>query len=490
MNNVQTYKSVKTSQILVILSLLLFSYSISFAEIRKIKILYTSDEHGWIENNKDNGGAINMSSLYKNMSAFSDPEYIIISGGDNWTGPGLSTMTHGRAMQEVMTYMYYSVSAVGNHEFDFGLDTLIARTKSSSYPYLAANLRYKKNDSVPEYFKPYIIKTVNGVKIGILGLTNNDLPSLTTPSSIKDFNFKSYSSTLNEFVPEMKNSGADVIIVIAHVCFDTLETLKEQAKAMGITALLGAHCHTFTVDSGKDVFIAESAPYFRAAINLNIDYNTETKKVINTKFVKIDRDTNAVDKILKSKIEKYKKETDKILNEEIGYASENIKQSSNIMFNLLTDAWLKAFPEAQIAMSNRFGVRNSIFKGIIQVATIYGILPFENNLYIVKLKGLEIKENIEKYNAVVGGLNPLQGYKLKDGTIMQDDKEYNVIMPNFIYFGGDHFKVQVYNPVYYDTGENPRNPLIKFIKDKNTNESNPINNYIDKIPRIKELNSH
>lgn len=487
----KVYYNINWNKCFILFAICFFmSYSYGFSEIKNIKILYTSDEHGWIENSKDNGGAVNMSVLYKSLTAYNDPEYIIISGGDNWTGPALSTMTHGRAMQEAMNYMHYSASAVGNHEFDFGLDTLQARIKTSSYPYLAANIRYKTNDSIPAYFRPYVIKNVNGIKLGILGLTNNELPTLTSPENIKNFYFKAYSDVLNEFVPEIKNKGADVIIVVAHVCFDTLETLKEQAKAMGITALLGAHCHTYHVDDNKDVFIAESAPYFRSAISLNISYDTEKRKIINTIFQKYDRDTAKYDEIVEKTISKYKKETDRILNEEIGYASETIKQSSNQMFNLLTDSWLQSFPQAQIAMSNRFGIRNSIFRGDITVSTIYGMLPFENNLYIVQLKGSQIKLNIEKHDAVVGGVNPLENYRLNNGTFLQDDKEYSVIMPNFIYFGGDHFQVNEFNSNYTDTNENPRNPLINFIKSKKTNPKNPINDYIDKTMRVKEFGGH
>ena len=53
--------------------------------------------------------------------------FLVLSGGDMWTGPAISTWFQGQSMVEVMNAMDYDAAAVGNHEFDFGLEALRKR---------------------------------------------------------------------------------------------------------------------------------------------------------------------------------------------------------------------------------------------------------------------------------------------------------------------------------------------------------------------------
>ncbi|MBN1582853.1 MAG: bifunctional metallophosphatase/5'-nucleotidase, partial [Anaerolineae bacterium] len=114
-------------------------------DVRRLVILYTNDEHGWMEAagemGHETGGAAELLGLWRDKEGYTrDGPYLILSGGDMWTGPAISTWFAGEPMAEAMNVMGYGAAAVGNHEFDFGLDGLRARSAQATFPFLSANI--------------------------------------------------------------------------------------------------------------------------------------------------------------------------------------------------------------------------------------------------------------------------------------------------------------------------------------------------------------
>ena len=157
-----------------------------------LTILYTNDEHGWMEGMEPGQGAAELLGLWQQEHGYSpDGPFLVLSGGDNWTGPAISTWFDGQSMVEVMNAMGYHASAVGNHEFDFGLDGLQARLGEADYPYLAANVRSRETGTVPTGLgiQPFAIVEVAGVKIGLIGLSATYTARVTNPDTVAGFEF-------------------------------------------------------------------------------------------------------------------------------------------------------------------------------------------------------------------------------------------------------------------------------------------------------------
>ncbi len=133
-----------------------------------------------------------------------------------------------------MNLMGYQAAAVGNHEFDFGLDVLSARhAKDAKFPFLSANLVEKGTSEPPDFVRPYTMVDVDGVKVGIIGLTTRSTPVTTNPKNVAEFSFLPYADALACTVPEVKAAGADVVIALAHVCGPEMRLLAPKAKQLG-----------------------------------------------------------------------------------------------------------------------------------------------------------------------------------------------------------------------------------------------------------------
>ncbi len=106
---------------------------------KNIIILYTNDEHGWIEGSEGYGTAAELMGIWRETEGYSEEKsnYLILSGGDMWTGPAISTWFQGKSTVEAMNAMHYSAAAIGNHEFDFKIEGLKQRMEESNFPFLS-----------------------------------------------------------------------------------------------------------------------------------------------------------------------------------------------------------------------------------------------------------------------------------------------------------------------------------------------------------------
>ena len=106
--------------------------------VRHLIVLYTNDEHGWMDSYEGAGGAAGMMDLWERREGYApdDPRFLVLSGGDMWTGPALSTALKGESMTDVMSAMGYRAAAIGNHDFDFGVENILARADQAAFPFL------------------------------------------------------------------------------------------------------------------------------------------------------------------------------------------------------------------------------------------------------------------------------------------------------------------------------------------------------------------
>jgi 2',3'-cyclic-nucleotide 2'-phosphodiesterase (5'-nucleotidase family) len=212
--------------------------------VRSLVILYTNDEHGWMEGTEKGGGAANMMGLWREQEGYSeDGPYLILSGGDMWTGPAVSSWFDGESMADVMNVMGYDAAAIGNHEFDWGIEGLRDRAAQSEFPFLSANIRIQETGEPAGFAIPFAVQEVNGIPVGLIGLTTTSAPRTTMPDHVAGLEFFAYREALEEVVPQVRAGGAELLVVIGHICSDEMEWLVPTAAELGIAVIGGGHCH-------------------------------------------------------------------------------------------------------------------------------------------------------------------------------------------------------------------------------------------------------
>ena len=448
---------------------------------QRIVILYTNDEHGWMQSTDTYDGAAGLMGLWQEQEGYTeDGPFLILSGGDMWTGPAISTWFKGESMVEVMNAMHYNAAAIGNHEFDFKIEGLRERLAESDFPFLSANIREKATGNIPDFAVPYIVTEVNGVKVGIIGLTTTTTPYSTFPDFVIDYDFIPYENALREVVPQVKNDGAELLVVAGHICRFEMQALLGVANELGISAFGGGHCHELVNTLINGIAIIEGGSYMESYAKLEIYFDTETDQVVSMTPSVHYNTGSTPDAQIASIVDYWETQMNDTLSYVIGYANPEIGSRSNEMYNMITDSWLVTFPNADVSLTNIGGIRQSIPGGDITLATLVGVLPFENTIVELELTGQQLMNDVA--DLIMGGMSMNNGFRLSDGTAIHPDSTYIVLTTDYLYSRTD-YNFQYDDPVPYLSGVNFRQPAIDWILSLNTSASDPLNNYLDYNPR-------
>ncbi|NOZ07322.1 MAG: bifunctional metallophosphatase/5'-nucleotidase [FCB group bacterium] len=447
--------------------------------VRELTIFYTNDEHGWMVHDGDSGGAAEMVGQWRDVEGYSeDGPFLILSGGDMWTGPAISTWFQGESMTEIMNAMNYSAAAVGNHEFDFGQAGLLERAEQANFPFLSANMRDETTGELTAYALPYTLVEINQIIVGIIGLTTMSADDINFPENVAGLDFIDYETALEEIVPQVKSEGAELLIVISHLCKYDMEALAPTLASLGIALIGGGHCHEAVTETVNDVGILESGSYLRNYGKAALTFNDNTDTVVNMELSVVPNDWSHTDPEVAQIVAEWQTRLTDDLASVIGYVENDLLRHSDPMYNLITDAWLWAYP-ADIAMTNTGGIRQDLLAGDITLESWVGILPFENFIVQLDLSGSQIM-SLEG-DLVVGGMTKIDGYYLSDGTPIYPDSVYTVLTTDYIYSTFDGFSD--YDPDPYETSIHWRQPVIDYIQSLQTTAEDPLENYLDYEPR-------
>lgn len=447
--------------------------------LRRLLILYTNDEHGWMEPSDNYGGAAGLARLWRKVEdqAVGQPT-LALSGGDLWTGPALSTYFDGESMIDVMNSLGYAAAAIGNHDFDDGLEVLRQRAAQANFPLLSANLRRKDNGAVPDFARAYSLRQVNGISVGLIGLTTNETPFDTQPAHVAEFDFIPYAEALEEVVPQVKAEGAQLLIVLAHLCSGDLRRLAPLAAELGIRILCGGHCHEETIENVDGVTIVQSGSFWHGYIRIALLYDTAAGQIVEMDTSLQPNTKSGRNAEIAAQVAAWREQADPSLWETIGYAKSKISWDTTQMSTLITRPWLAAYPSAQVALTAPRYVQ-SLPAGPISRASLLSMLPTDNQLVDMTLTGAQVVQVIEARHPHVGGLLETDGiYTLPDGSPLDPAAQLHVLIPNALYEGGNHYEVRQDDPQAHYTGLDWRTPIIDWVQALGTSKSSPLEEYL------------
>lgn len=443
-----------------------------------ITILYTNDEHGWMQGMDEDQSAATLYQLWQDEEGYSESgPFLVLSGGDNWTGPAISTWVEGESMVEIMNAMHYDASAVGNHEFDFGLEALAKRAGQADFPYLSANTRWKEDTlSLQDLgILPYTITEVSGISIGIIGLSARDTPYTTNPALVSDLTFIPYEAAVREAMSSIADT--DLQFIIAHVCLREMESLLIAISDLGIDLAGGGHCNELAARKVGNTILLGGGYHFTSYASASFTFDRTQEAVIRTSFdTRRNRDAKP-DPAITAIVDKWAMQSAEILQEVLTWNAERLPRGE-ILDQAIINSWLESYPEADVAMTNQGGIRAGLPKGQVTVSDIVNILPFDNTIIAAQVSGRVIARALEEGGRpVVAGVEKKDGRWVftKSGEAMGLDQEYTLLLNSFMYAGGANFSAIVEaDPEAFDTGTHYRQPFVDWLRNQNATPGAPL----------------
>ncbi|MEQ8191991.1 MAG: bifunctional UDP-sugar hydrolase/5'-nucleotidase [Candidatus Eremiobacterota bacterium] len=485
-----------TYKIPVLVLILFMSVAVNFVfgeETIKIVLLHTNDIHGHITPYEDAkiapvpekiGGFEYLSTLIKEERA-KNPGALLLDGGDIAQGSLYSNLAYGIPVIELMNNAGYDCSALGNHDFDWGAEKLSGMINAARFPVIAANVIERKSGNFIPGTEPYILKDINGIRLGIIGIACTDTTVLSPECSKEKYNFLSAEETLKYYIPVLKEiHKADLIIVISHLGYK--EDVELCGKISGIDVIIGAHSHK-AIEAPvmkNNTIIVQAGSYLTYLGKTELQVHKETKKIIgySGELIKILNSQIKPDIEVKTLLDKYREKYKSFGEKIIGEASvdltkSNVKECN--LGNLVADI-MRFTGESDIALINTGGLREDIPAGHVTIEKIYGVYPFENMLVSMDLKGKYIKEIIETTFNGSHAILQVSGLKIKydfskpgsdkvveilvNNQPLEDEKTYRVTTADFLATGGDGYES-------FKKGENLQNimpirdSIIKYFQE-------------------------
>jgi 2',3'-cyclic-nucleotide 2'-phosphodiesterase (5'-nucleotidase family) len=146
---------------------------------------------------------------------------LVLSTGDHFSGPSISSFFQGEPTAEAMARVGYGASGMGNHELDFGREQFDKLRSLGGFPYLSANIRPPTKKADKDYdlgVKPFALFQRGGVKIGVVSLSAGNVAKTVMSGRFYGNEVVAYEPALQQAIPAARKAGADVVIVIADEC--------------------------------------------------------------------------------------------------------------------------------------------------------------------------------------------------------------------------------------------------------------------------------
>jgi 5'-nucleotidase/UDP-sugar diphosphatase len=448
---------------------------------RLLTVLYTTDERGQIEPGPGSEGAAKLMGLWRSAEGLTEGgTFLVLSGGNSWSQRPISTWFKGESVVEVMNRMGYDGMVIGSAEFHFGGAELANRATEASFPLLSSNVRLKANGSAPGFATPYAVQNVNGLQVGLIGLTPTSTPQSNVPANTEDFDFGPYADALNERVPQARAAGADVVIVLAHLCYEEILPLLPVARQLGVSVIAGSFCGQTKSEVTDGVAIVVPGWGFSEYGKVAIRLRDSTKEILGIQPQVLPNSGGVPDPEVEVMVQHWEDLMGGELAAVIGHVTVQLSKTSTALQNFVMDSWLFAYP-ADIAMLNDGAIRTGLPLGDITKGAIVGMLPFENSLVELELTGAEVVECLQP-SFVLAGMTTRDGYFHSDGTPLKMDSVYHVLTTDFLH-GQTDLKFGTFDPNPKDTNLLYYQPTLAYIESLETSSENPLDLFLDPNPR-------
>jgi 5'-nucleotidase len=421
-----------------------------------VQLLAINDFHGNLEPPTGSSGVVlgtpaggvdYLATHIRQLHATNPDRTLEVAAGDLIGGsPLISAAFHDEPTIEEMNAIGLDISAVGNHEFDEGVDELLRMQNGGCHPtdgcqdgdgfdgasfqYLAANV-VKKSNGKP-IFPAYKTRSLGGAKIGFIGLTLEGTASIVSPSGIQSVTFLDEAETINAATQELKAKGIHTVVVLIHEgggqgtgatvngCSNFSGAINGIVSQLDdeVDLVISGHTHNFYNCSlpnkvNRSIPVTSASSFGRVITDIDMTINRSsdqpTSITVNNRVVT--RDV-ALDPAADTILQKYKTAVAPIANRVVGKITSTITRTNNAagesaLGDVIADAQM-AYTQsagAQFAFMNPGGIRTDLVydasgggepDGEVTFGEVFNVQPFNNLVVTQTMTGAAIKAALEQ----------------------------------------------------------------------------------------------
>ena len=462
----------------------------------ELRLLHVNDTHAFLAGIDDHmnacfeatdcrGGLARISAAIQAARQEQD-NVIALDAGDQFQGTLFYSVNKWPVIAAADALLPYDAMTLGNHEFDEGCRELARFLAAQPLPVLAANLVPQQGCPLAgSRIRPYLVRTVRGTRVGIIGLANDEVTGLA--AACPQTTFRDARTTLEQYVAELEAQGIRHIIAVTHL---GLERDRELARSVsGVDVIVGGHTHTYLGPGSKDgpypivehapdgspVLVVTAARATRYLGDLSITLDAAGIPVAWTGGPRELLPALPQDEAMTRLVASYTESLARYRTEIVGRHSVQMPdgmeacRKGDCFSGLLTaDAFLEygRAQGAHLALVNGGGIRASLPAGDISRGDLLALHPFDGQVYVREYSGEQLRAALEHAVSGPDGEGPqlLQvagltyeadtslpaGQRLQAVHIVDErgrrhaldpQARYGVALSDFLASGGDGFEM-------------------------------------------------
>lgn len=464
--------------LVLLVSIVPFSVAAEEAEIKDIVILHTNDIHSRVIGAEAPGadgrpvkkgviGYARYKTIIDTMKEVNEGRVLVLDAGDAIHGQNFATMSKGQSVIRLMNELGVQAMTNGNHEFNYGKQELLDAVKEADFPVMSANI-VDENGELP--FAANTIFEIEGIKIGVFGLTTPETKYKANPKNTEGYEFLDVAEVAQAQVDALKEEGADVVILLAHLGVDEaseVNTLTVLDKVKDIDVIIDGHSHTLLPEGEMhgETLLAQTGAHLANVGVVTLSFNG--KEVVEKKaevITFLEAMQYAENEEIKASIAAIEEENARVTEVEVAELSadlegerEDVRTRETNMADLITDAMLKR-TGADAVITNGGGIRASIAAGTVTFGDLLTVLPFGNMVTVIEVSGQDIQDalnyGVDAYPEPAGKFPQVAGItyviaKDGDANVAKDimiagealdlEATYKLATNDFMAVGGDGY---------------------------------------------------
>ncbi|TVP75988.1 MAG: bifunctional metallophosphatase/5'-nucleotidase [Gemmatimonadales bacterium] len=464
----------------------------SVDDLPRLQVIHTNDFHGRLDpqvvDGDSLGGSAWLAAHFDSLRVDFDGPTVVVSAGDVMQGTAISNLSWGAAAIDVYNLKGYDAAALGNHEFDWGLDTLQARVAESDFVWLGANVLDEETGEHPGWVRPWTVVERDDVRVGIVGVALSTTPEVVMAGRTDGVRFEDEAAAIDVAVREVREEDVDFVIVTGHVgatceepgqgpeelsagcaglAIQILEALEEP-----IDLFLAGHTHLRNLTEAGGVPLVQNPAYSRTISVTRLQHAGGERAEATHRELRVPyhADVDPDVRVLQA-VEMWGEEVRPRLEEVVTVFADSLTNEDrapveNPAGNLLADAQRWA-TEADVGLVNNGSLRRSLPAGEVTWEVLFEFQPFQNDLVVLELDGALLRDAVEfgltddgrpwthwagiriEYDPEAPRGERVLRIEREDGSVVEDDDVVTVGTTEFVALGGDGYELLTQAEVRY-----------------------------------------
>ncbi len=444
--------------------------AVSTADTTLLRVLAIGDFHGaliertwpWSQG-RNVGGAAALKPWLDSLARECGCTTVRLDAGDQMSGSLISNRDFGRTVVDVFNRLGIDAAAVGNHEFDWTVDTLRARMREARYQFVTANITDATGTARPDWVQPFTIVTRDNQRVAVIGLSTRETPTATMPAHVRGLGFGDLAGAIRGVLPQAR-AAADFVVVLAHEgvmcdsggCTGPAIDAVRQLDSGAVDLFIAGHFHRVveTRINGIPIVAAGSSG---SAIAVADFVRVGGRREVRTRMVTPFTDRVRPDPEIAALVARQRRLTDSVTGRVVARLKVPLRREGAEygLGRLIAESQLSA-ARADVAIMNNGGIRADLPGGEVTYGQVYGVLPFGNRLLRLSVKGSDLLDALEQ---VVNGPNPdghiagveiwydpdrsagrrITRTRLTNGKRIEKNRTYTLAVNHFMATGGSGF---------------------------------------------------